>query len=800
MSRALGTKAEILSSVRDEPISGVVPDLIFFSVQEWYSGMSELVGGILHRFRNDRLAVRSSTLSEDKSGKSLAGHFHTRLNIPCQKDSIVEAVEAVIESYDSNLDNQVLIQKMVIGVTFSGVIITHELHSGIPYYVINYVEDSSRTDLITSGEGEHTTEYVHRNTPISKIRPPGFRQVIKVTRELEQLFQYQTLDIEFAEDANGTLHILQIRKLDFNWKSRAELTNRVQCLLDEVISFVEEQNKPKESIAGESTVWSQMSDWNPAELIGQHPTPLAVSLFENLITDTVWREARQFIGYRAVPGKKLLKMLAGRPFIDVRNSFNSWLPSDLPTGTENRIVDAWLEYFRENPHLHDKVEFEIAQTVIDFDFEEVFNRRFPGILTDQEFEAYQSRLADLTMACVLPDRQNSFQIAIERIRHLERLQSRGFARFGQDPIAHTVQLLNECRDFGTFPFSIIARHAFIFETILRSAVRKEAITDERLNQFHSSAQTILTELRRELIAATRCKSRRKDFLRRFGHLRPSSFDIESPRYDRRRSLFQHSPSQDFEEPSSGGRFVLGRGETSDLNKLLNGAGFDIKAQELFHLANRAVTEREYAKFIFSRHLSSILESIALWGNRFGLNRSELSYLTLSNILAASTSGTNESPAPRLREWSESAHQIIQDSRRLPLNQVIRDAGDLMIVVHGFGAPNFVTTLTTKGRSVLLCARDSNEVEIREKIVCIESADPGFDWIFARRPSGLVTQFGGANSHMAIRCAEVNIPAAIGVGERLFDILKRAPQIHLSCSDKVVRPIYGETNRSYDARS
>ena len=48
-----------------------------------------------------------------------------------------------------------------------------------------------------------------------------------------------------------------------------------------------------------------------------------------------------------------------------------------------------------------------------------------------------------------------------------------------------------------------------------------------------------------------------------------------------------------------------------------------------------------------------------------------------------------------------------------------------------------------------------------------SADPGFDWIFTRDISGFVTQFGGANSHMAIRASELGIPAVIGAGEALF---------------------------------
>jgi phosphoenolpyruvate-protein kinase (PTS system EI component) len=66
---------------------------------------------------------------------------------------------------------------------------------------------------------------------------------------------------------------------------------------------------------------------------------------------------------------------------------------------------------------------------------------------------------------------------------------------------------------------------------------------------------------------------------------------------------------------------------------------------------------------------------------------------------------------------------------------------------------------------------------------VEQADPGYDWIFSHKIRGLVTKYGGSNSHMAIRCAELGIPAAIGVGDGLYDILLRQKTILLDCCEK-----------------
>ena len=65
---------------------------------------------------------------------------------------------------------------------------------------------------------------------------------------------------------------------------------------------------------------------------------------------------------------------------------------------------------------------------------------------------------------------------------------------------------------------------------------------------------------------------------------------------------------------------------------------------------------------------------------------------------------------------------------------------------------------------------------------------GYDWIFTRNIAGLITKYGGANSHMAIRCAEYNIPAAIGCGIQPYErILKHATCL-LDCQGKRLEPI------------
>ena len=66
---------------------------------------------------------------------------------------------------------------------------------------------------------------------------------------------------------------------------------------------------------------------------------------------------------------------------------------------------------------------------------------------------------------------------------------------------------------------------------------------------------------------------------------------------------------------------------------------------------------------------------------------------------------------------------------------------------------------------------------------IESADPGYDFLFSRNIRGLITKYGGVNSHMSIRCSELNIPAAIGVGEKKYNELLKSKIVNLDCITK-----------------
>ena len=117
----------------------------------------------------------------------------------------------------------------------------------------------------------------------------------------------------------------------------------------------------------EKTVYGVMPDWNPAEIVGIRPKPFALSLYRELITDSIWAYQRNNYGYRNLRSFPLMPNFFGLPYIDVRLSFNSFIPSDLDENLAERLVDHYIERLLEQPTLHDKVEFEIVYSCYTLD-------------------------------------------------------------------------------------------------------------------------------------------------------------------------------------------------------------------------------------------------------------------------------------------------------------------------------------------------------------------------------------------------------------------------------------------------
>jgi glutamine kinase len=791
---SFGTKAESLARIAPLLKRARVLPLLYFTAAEWTAGREAILRRIRSSFAGPSLAVRSSALQEDGATDSMAGKFRSFLDVERDDPAAIgRAVDAVFASCPPAARNQVLVQPMLTGIAVSGVITSRVLASGAPYYVLSYDDTSGRTDTITGGVGASKTVFVFREATREDILSARVRRWVAFSKEAERLTGGMPIELEFGETRGGGLVLFQVRRISAgargNWE--APSLERFRVMLEEAEAYFGARSERRAGLLGKRTILSEMSDWNPAEMIGTAPQALAASLYRLLVTDHVWRDARASMGYRAPAGESLMVFLGGRPYIDLRNSFNSFLPGGLDDASGERIVNAWLARVDAHPELHDKVEFEVAQTALDFCFEADHRSRYPDLLSRRAFQAYRAALRALTAGCLAPGAAGSLALSLDKVRELERRQSRRAAGAGPaawkiHPLQGARALLEECRMLGTLPFAVIARHAFIAEALLRSAERREAFAPGRLDRFRQSLTTVASQLVSAMRSAHASAAARRKFLARFGHLRPGTYDILSPRYDERPDLFedQRPVTQRAARP----RFALAPAESRQLRGLLEEAGLDaVTPAELMRYCAAAIVGREYAKFVFSRNLSDALSLIARWGEEAGLAREELANLPIEMMLESFVRPTLTGHLSHLKAVAEHHNALGHAYHAIPLSYLIRSVHDIRVVPVHRSAPNFVTRVRVVGPVRYLDGRKGSK-GLADRVVCIENADPGFDWIFVRGIAGLITKYGGANSHMAIRCAELGLPAAIGVGEQLFGRIVGAARVNLNCLDRTILPL------------
>ena len=165
------------------------------------------------------------------------------------------------------------------------------------------------------------------------------------------------IDIEFCIDKNEDLYLLQVRPLICSVNAEDYLLGikRCQKLEKEIYNRL-----IKKFINGNKNLLGVMPDWNPAEIIGLKPRPLAFSLYREWITDAQWAYQRNNYGYRNLRSHPLLIGFNGNPYIDTRVSFNSFIPKDIENELADRLVNIYLDFLDKKPSLHDKVEFEIV--------------------------------------------------------------------------------------------------------------------------------------------------------------------------------------------------------------------------------------------------------------------------------------------------------------------------------------------------------------------------------------------------------------------------------------------------------
>ncbi|EPJ48868.1 MAG: hypothetical protein OFPI_27400 [Osedax symbiont Rs2] len=777
----LGTKAETLSRLEPLVQESHIGRQVSFTSSRWRKDPDSILNEISNCFKDTNLIIRSSSKGEDNWHSSNAGGFESILNIDgCDSNAVSQAINSVVSSYGTkqHSGDQVLVQKCLTNVRTSGVVFTCSIESGAPFYRFNFDDVSKSTESVTAGthDGLRTVILSRSETGTLELVEPTLIPVLRAIEELEQLLGYDKLDVEFAIDEDGMVHIFQVRPVTVDHSAYEVEIEALELARGNSVNRFRAQQVPPPQIHGQRTIFANMPDWNPAEIIGTRPKPLAFSLYRYLITNEVWAQQRAEYGYRDLRPCPLMVSFSGQPYIDSRASFNSFIPANLSEEDAENLVCAYHHILSTTPQYHDKIEFEVAFTIWTPDFElKSKERLIPIGVTSKTIDQLGSALKAIT--------RNSLSRLRADISSIETLKKR---RLSIDksklPKSDKIYaLLDDCRRFGTLAFSHAARAGFVATTLLKSFVSTGVLNDERRLAFLKSFDTVAGDFEKDKFACYSGKITLAKLVEKYGHLRPGTYELSAQAYweDPQRYLLSGVDKQ----PETLSDFEFSKIELKAFDNFLIELGSKLTPADLIEFLKNAIKARESVKFEFTRNLSKSLDLCVELGIEHDISRDDLSYLEFYDLeyLKLNVTGWQE-----LRQRIETRKQTYAITCSVELPSLISEETDFFCFERFASEPNFITN--SRVEAEIRCLENHESSDLTGKIVTIQQADPGFDWLFGHGIGGLITQFGGANSHMAIRSAEIGLPAAIGVGEKLYEKIAKMRIVELDCANKIIREL------------
>ena len=737
------SKAAWLAAVRNTRLGRHVPHFDVIAATDWLQRPGDCLTRIQRRFPGAQLAVRSSKHNETAGLPGQAGRF--RSFGPVDADSraaLRRAIKSVLQSYgDLHEADAVMLQVWVDNTTATIGVTSADSTPYCGTATLSYYVGES-TSAITAGWTNVQRFWLTTNTPPSKLWPSAVRRAFVLLARLEATLKRTALELEIAVDARGRLRLLQVTP---STRNLAQPSARIASALQEKRWAQAEREFEKRTLArdgelGRKPLFGLMPDWNTAELLGEHPRPLAASLFEDLIANKIWRQARINLGYRRSAVQPLLGFIAGRPYVDVRASLNSLIPDGTSDATSRLVIEGSINKLRQKPELHDRVESDLFPTCMGFANEGALQLSAAG-LSKAEQRAWSAAM--LTME---PDWQqfsaqaHAFDGTAELVQTVVNETCNETAN-----AADLLRALGFIRGYLALSFAMHARLAFVARFQLASLVTAGALSQQRLDKILSCISVINS----------------MDGLnaRNAGVLRPATFDI---RVQPIGSIFVNENSTDAKLACP----PLTTREYRAVTALLRPLMLNTDADAWLDMALWRIELREFAKYRLSLAVSRWLSALTSWGQRRDLSVDELSFLRLKKI-------SDKCDPDDLRHIIARNSKRYDDEGSIKMPLLVANRADIRANTEPALRPTFLG----RGRlSGALCVidRHTGAAQIAPgSVVLIRAADPGFDWIFAYPFAALVTCYGGPHSHMAVRCAELNVPCVLGCGETVHTALSVA---------------------------
>jgi hypothetical protein len=675
-------------------------------------------------------AVRSSALKEDGSEASFAGAFETLLNIPMRKQDIAVAVATIQRHGEKKLSEVfntaaeksmgVVIQRMIESPDFAGVCLSQGYGTEDNAYLLLNFRQGLGDALVGGADSGKQLRILRSGTLSSETlrRYPFLPELITSIKKIEKHFDDRPMDMEFAVK-DGTVYMLQARP--FITKNPATVQDRLGT--EKAVQAVSRQiaDIPLNDLL------CDMMDINPRELLGHPAQPVNIALFRQMFADKVVEQAREDIGYAPLH-EGLLREVHGKPYISLRASAYSLRPNGISDSTYAKIVGTYRDFLQEFPDRQDSVEFDVFLTGA-AQLPPFFHKH-GEMLNDAEKAEISDAFALLDRRLLSEIKQYCHDYSDTLVQYQQKIRKLTTASTEQEALA----LLQE----GTALFVKTARLAFY-----KKAACDDLYGAEKTTAFLVCMGTPSEQLQKDLLEYARHHLDIETLSERYGHIRAGQMDIFA-------AVYRDDLSKNLDLP----RYQTM--EETAISTAENEMGEKLKNLQT---AMDRLPPSEKPDIEDLRLLLAAREQI------------KHEFMRVYDILAGKIKGT-------------SAPQALHDDFIL-LPDILSQGSDLNCIEISTKQGTYFGKNRIEAFPIVITDENLHRLtrkDIEGKILIMDHADPGYDFLLLLHPAGIITKVGGPASHIAIRVNEYGIPACIGCGIDPILIDPAQPYV-LDCAGK-----------------
>ena len=661
------TKAESLLKLKELLKKSFIEDIVVVNVSEIFVNFNNVYEQIKEKFLGDNIIIRSSLRHYGNIHNAKMIHLNASDAVDSKdKKSVEKALKKMAYMYADNdekrlpdfFDEQVLIQRYSENIAISGVAFTRDFIYKRPYYMINY-EVSQDTDEAHDGR----TKWIAKNTS-REFLDYDFLSLINSIKEIEEVYRdIEALEIKFGIDSIDNVIIFQVRPL-------VELFDKPMALTDK--EFYDAKSFAKCDYLDTSHVLSDMASWRPAEILGLNPRPLDCSLYKELITSGKWNESISHFGY-ANEIYDLMQKIGNKPYISVDYTIAGLTPKNLKSSIRFKLKEFYIKKLKDKPFMHERLERDLICNCYDFATKDKLKELSENGFSEEEISELSKALYEVTsnIIDIYDDVYKKDKEDLDKLTELRR-QIRSYAPLKETNIMKVYKYINDLmtaiENYGAHQYIRQSRCDIIARSLMKSLADKGYFTHEEIYKFTSSIETEETKFEDYIMRYIHGEIDTDEFNKVYGHIRLKTFDIRTDCYKNMKleGIFEGTKLS-----SSKGAADL---DLNVLSEALKNIGFNISSKDFIALMSDMIKNKAYFRFEFIKSVSLILDMIAVLGKLHGIDREDMSYLEIEELISYHS--------------RDSYIQIIQSRRDmyhaysyLVLPELIFNVGDIDVIEY-----------------------------------------------------------------------------------------------------------------------